>query len=545
MDFRRRLAQLDLVATLLAVVLVELVLNRLAVPVLRPPGNQLPPGWHQSLDRFGLFVFYLASVLAVGTMAWKTWEVLVSRPLLRGLTRVVALGVSAALLALATTGVVHHATARLTVQLESALASLIVLVALGLATRPADYRAKVGLLFLMAPFLVHFYGTAAMRYSMHDGARWASIPDRVRELGNWSLAACAIASPFCFGPRPWISAIARPGLMAIAAFVGTIGAVVLRKHYEVGMEIASRGLGIDLGPGAPMSTVALNIVALVAITWTLAATLTSRSVARRQIGLGLALIVGAGYAFAWPLSLLAAATAVLTIADASTRVGDEEREGTAGSAFHLPPIPEQAWEQYLSTLASALHAQQEKVEEESLLRGDWNLVPYLVRIKRHAQSVRSIEVTVGESALGSAEPAWVLSARPDGILAIGSHPPPPEIHAPVVHTGDVAFDRRFRIKDAGGHTQRILDEGQRARATAVLDGWLALWPEKCLRYSVFPGRGAPLDHPIPLTELAFHHEVDPSMTDKLVSVLGLLCEIAERGDVARKPSPTSPDDVPV
>ena len=45
----------------------------------------------------------------------------------------------------------------------------------------------------------------------------------------------------------------------------------------------------------------------------------------------------------------------------------------------------------------------------------------------------------------------------------------------MVRTGDPAFDRRFKLHDRSGVTARLFDEGLRARAAAVLDGWVALW----------------------------------------------------------------------
>src|SRR4030095_17051911 len=71
MRFRKWVAQLDLVALLLFMVVIELVLNRLAVPVLRPAGQKAPPEWHRNLDLVGLFLFHLATALALGVTVFK------------------------------------------------------------------------------------------------------------------------------------------------------------------------------------------------------------------------------------------------------------------------------------------------------------------------------------------------------------------------------------------------------------------------------------------------------------------------------------------
>ena len=73
---------------------------------------------------------------------------------------------------------------------------------------------------------------------------------------------------------------------------------------------------------------------------------------------------------------------------------------------------------------------------------------------------------------------------------------------------------------------KVFDEGLRARAIATLDGWLAYWEPEGLRYRVYPGRGAPLDHPIPLSDLALGR---PASAERLVAVFELLVEIAARG----------------
>src|SRR5688572_8232093 len=49
---RGRIAELDLFAILLLVVMMEVVLNRLAVSVLRPAVGKPLPDWHKHLDHF-------------------------------------------------------------------------------------------------------------------------------------------------------------------------------------------------------------------------------------------------------------------------------------------------------------------------------------------------------------------------------------------------------------------------------------------------------------------------------------------------------------
>ncbi len=62
-----------------------------------------------------------------------------------------------------------------------------------------------------------------------------------------------------------------------------------------------------------------------------------------------------------------------------------------------------------------------------------------------------------------------------------------------------------------------------------------------MRYRVYPGRGAPLDHPLPLSDLALGRA---TTADRLVAVIELLVEIAARGVVAQAAAPSSLDDLP-
>ena len=156
-------------------------------------------------------------------------------------------------------------------------------------------------------------------------------------------------------------------------------------------------------------------------------------------------------------------------------------------------------------------------------------VPIRLLVERMNGSVRLVEIVCGSGPRGvGSPPAWTLEARPERRLAVPVHPPPPDTAAPVARTGDVAFDRRFRMRDAGGHADRLLDEGQRARATALLDGWLAYWPGEALVYRVVPGHGAPLDNPIPISDLAFRGAIWDGAVDRLVTVLELLMQLAGR-----------------
>ncbi len=167
-----------------------------------------------------------------------------------------------------------------------------------------DAAAKVGLLLLAAPLLVHFYRDAGVRWVLGDEALVSGLPERIAASGQWSMVLAALLSPYCFAPRPFMDSAGRLAPLVIGAFVGVTGAFVMRQSAEVGVKIASEGLGVDLGSGPPASQIALYLIALGSITWTLVACFIAPSAARRRIGVGLGLVVAAGYAFDWPLQYL-------------------------------------------------------------------------------------------------------------------------------------------------------------------------------------------------------------------------------------------------
>ncbi len=552
--FQRFVAHIDLFAVLLFVVMLEIVLNRLAVPVLRPPIGKPLPGWHKHLDQIGLFLLHLSTALALGVTLLRTVELAVDRELFAGPTGTALALLGAMFAALAAWSAFFGAGgsgADLGFRLETAFVAFFLGLTVATAIRPgADPFVRMGMVILVAPFLLHYYGTFKLWTMSGDAAKISNLPDHIRDLGQRSIALAALLMPLCFAPQPLKRALLRPTPLVLAGFVGTLAAVTLQKHFEVGEKIASLGLGVQLGPGIPTERMLLYVTAVAAVVWVVTSTLTAESHARRTIGVGYALIVAAGYSFDWPVRYLCAAAGALAIATAAVLVGAEERgeQGEAGgepsSKFNAPPIPTETWSRYLDLLRVALalddvpRVRTEGGVEETYVSGRRRDLAYGLRVLRAPQGIRSIEVTFGGAGggtgggtggEGATEPAWTLFARPDrdGLNVVGVHPAPPPSRGLTVKTGDEAFDRRFRLQDGGAITAKLLDDGLRARASAALDGWIAVWPGESLHYKVCPGRGAPLDHPIPVTELAFRGAT-PAALDRLVAVLDLLAELAER-----------------
>jgi len=387
------------------------------------------------------------------------------------------------------------------------------------------------------------------------------MADRVDSYGQWSLVLAALMSPYCFAPRPFSEAAGKLAPLAIGTFVGLVGALVMRQSYEVGYLLAKRGLGIDLGAGAPTSQIALYLIALGSITWTFTACVMSPAPGRRRIGIGLGLVVASGYAFAWPLQYVVGLVGFLTISDGAREVADQERAARRfdRARFRAPPIRSDAWQSYISGVVGALrargyHASTVSVEDREdappepavLTEGEPRPVepaaglsrthvllleaapcPVRLLIERHEGSIRVLEIVCGRDPRDLGDPGWTLEAKSERRFAGGQHPSPPAIRAPQHRTGDTEFDRRFKLRDAGDHTARLFDDGLRARAIALFDGWMAYWPGASLVYQLCPGQGAPLDSPIPITQLAFGGG-GPATADRMVTTLELIAAIATR-----------------
>jgi hypothetical protein len=532
---RRLLDRLDdslLVHLLLAFVVLELAIFRLAVPTLLPPGSQKPPLWHQGLTWVGLYLFYFATVLAIAVLIRS---LLIQRgDAHRAIVRHALRAVGAALLAAALYAQLRDGE-RPTFLLDATFTLAIAVLVIAQLWSRGDLGARVGLVLLATPLLIHFYGPLGSRLTEEIG-----LAEKVHIFGQWSMVFAALATPYCFAPRPFTLSVTRIPPLVLAMFVAVIGAIVVNRSYEVGMELASKGLGVDLGPASPTSMLALYIMALAAVTWTLVSCLSAEAPARRLIGAGLGLVLFAGYAFVWPLQYLLGFAGLLVISGASRRVQREEREpetihgGASPSAAVAPPIDEETWRRYVEALAAALRSrieadgggEEEAAVSTATVGGDGQLQrthvvwrgrggPMRLTVSRAGGAVREIVLLAGAEPAAGETPSWTLHTRPSGYRAAGEG------------DGD-DFDRRFHTRgdDAGA---ALLDGDLREEAVALIDGWIGYWPGRALRFRVSPGAGAPIDHPIPITELAVRGAGAPPRIDAMLRLIELIEAIAVRG----------------
>ena len=509
---RFRLLRVDdamLVHLLLVFVVLELAIFRLAVPALLPPGDQMPPRWHQGLAWLGLFLFYFATAYAIAVTCRELYSQLRRRELYHKWFRYTLVAVGASLVIAALVSLLWSSTETTTFALDAVFTLAIAVVVIAQITSRGDLGARIGLVLLATPLIIHFYAPFALRFISGDDI---ALPEKVQIFGQWSLVFAALATPYCFAPRPFSLSASRIPPLVVAMFIAVVSSVIVRRSYEVGMELASRGLGVDLGPGAPTSMLALYIMALAAVTWTLVSCLSAESGARRLVGTGLGLVLLGGYAFSWPLQYLVGFVGLVVIGGAAARVRAEESDA---SKVKSQPIDSDTWQGYINALVAALRERlgdSGPAPSTATVRGERELlrthvvwhrdgVPYRLTVVRYEGRVQHLDIVGGTDIAIQDAPILTLHARraPDSMHA---HPGPPSGAGRPTKTNDAAFDQRFRLRDRGSVFDELFDDALRARSVTLLDGWLAYWQDRALQYRVLPGVGAPLDHPIPISELA-------------------------------------------
>jgi len=538
---------------LLMAAVCEFSLYRLIAPALKPPTDI--PLWHALLEGLGLFLSYFAALLAAVLIVRMLWRMVVlERPYHAGFRWALcgAAGLSATLAAYSMFADANAFTSTW-LRICLAITVVVLLLALMVGIKFLDYSPRavwgvcmmtIPLLLTLAPFMMLVVGPPETRYS--------DFEPRMNEAAFAYLVMAGIAMPLCFAPRPILRSLTQTGPLTISLVISLMGALILRQHYEVGWRLAERGIALDMGPGLPANWIALAVVALGAVAWTLASCYMAPTEARGEIGIGISLIIMGGLIVGggFPARYLLTLAGLLVLADASTRVREQEehlREPRAG-LLQGPPIAADAWQAYIRTLLAKLRGApgaddgDEANGSAVTVGGEEEIrTTHVVTVRRGVQmrlcvelrsgSIMSIDLLCGDvprvvTKLG--EPAWTLYARPERMLGLKAHPEPPTSGESTHKTGDDPFDRRFIVRGAAATTDQLLDDELRSRTTALIDGWIAYWPGRGLLYRVYPGRGAPLDHPIPITELAFRGEDAEPSVDRMLTVIDLLAEISAR-----------------
>jgi len=516
------------VHVLLLVALLEVAINRIAVPMLRPTGEP-PPWWHTYLDYAGLFVFYFAGTLAVLVLGARCWDAIGARISGRGLVATVLVAITTAL---AAAPLVIDMPAALSLTLELAFATSVIAIVVSTLGKRADLGVQIGLAVLALPLLLHTAGVLGAKFVWPDNT-FDGPGVTLAHAGVIALCLAALATPYCFAPRPFARAVIRATPVLIAMAVAGAGALLARASYAALAKVAMLAIGVELTPSQPDPRLAVYLLAISTLAWTLASCALATSASRRAVGLGIALIVLGGYAFKWPHHYLLPLVGLLTIAGAVRSVRDEELAALP-IASETPPVGDAAWSAYIALVTQALrrvlgdvHSLTTRGEgglATTTIVGEAHGLPVRARIERIDGSVLALDVVLGrevDEVRGATLTVWAIPPRALGINPAG----PPA--APQFKTGDGPFDERFKTRGSALAFRALFDEALRARTIATIDGWIAYWERDGLRYRVYPGRGAPLDHPMPLSDLALGRA--SATPERLVAVVELLVELASRG----------------
>lgn len=524
--------------------MLEVVVERIVVPLTRPKLGA-PPSWDVALNYAGLFLHYFVATLAIAMLVSHALGALTEREGRSARDHIAQLAtVLAAVLAATPLVVARHEL--LIVAIASAFALAVIALIVATFGRERDVGVQLGVVAVGLPLLIHTVNVLGARYLWPETAYDGKIV-AVERAGVMGLCFAALISPYIFAPRPFARAVTRPAPVVCAMVVAAAGAIAARLWYPQMSKIATLALGVSLDQDQADPRLAIYLLAFATLTWTLVSCLLASADARRRIGSGIALVVLGGYAFEWPHHYLLPLLGLWTIAEGARTVRDEELAGLPITSI-APAVQDGAWAAYIAAAKLALerligevHTVTSRGEgglTTTQLVGERDGLPVRIRIERLEGSVFAIDVVVGreiDEVRGATWSLWAITSR---TLGINPHGPPA---APQFKSGDPAFDARFRSRGSVRSFHHMIEAPLRARVAASLDGWLAYWEREGLRYRVYPGRGAQLDHPLPLSDLATGR---PATADRLTSVIELLVEIAARGVEPQPGAPSSLDDLP-
>lgn len=555
----RRYSGLTAIHILLVVALLEVAVNRVVVEMLRPVEGEEPATWYTLLDYAGLFLFYFAGALAALVILARCVSVLSpGRPpspeasertdawvgaaaSLRERIAYGALGVAALV---ASIPLVVAVPAWMTFLIELAFAAAVLATVASVLGSDRDLGVRFGLPILAVPLLLHTYLFLLEKLEYPDGVFYAAgAPGEGYRLGAMvAISLAALATPYCFAPRPFARAVTKPIPIVIAMAFAALGAVISNVKYPQLVQVADLAFGVFLDrDGGRDTKLALYLLAVATLMWTLSACATAETSGRRQIGMGIALVLLGGYDFEWPQHFLLPLLGLSLIADAARRVREQELDAMPYVA-DAPPVSDATWRTFVGTATQGLRRVLDEVHSltsrgeggltSTLVVGTGRGLPVRTRIERIEGCVVALDVVIGrenDELRGSSVTVWAMPER-----GLGSNPAGPPA-APLFKSGDAAFDEKFRLRGSEAAFSALFDEAARARALPALDGWLAYWQGEGLRYRVYPGRGAPLDHPLPLSDLALGRL--PQNAERLVAVIELLVEVAAR---VLPPAPAQP-----
>jgi hypothetical protein len=453
-----RLTRFPVIALLAAVAFVELVLNRVIGRLIHLDYLQPRSGLTRAIDDVGLFFYMLTAVLAVLLLSSAIIRLAVGGDAFRPGARVSIPLIGTVFDVLAMLAILvqpRPLPPALHFHLQLSFFFLGLLLVLSVLATPSASRIKLGVVLILAMIGVKVIPVLLIR----TGALPPTTVWRGETVGLLALALGGVGALLL---APWHTRGAR--LASVLTWIVVAGAaVVMRRDWDTAARVAAYGFGVDL-PIAPLG----QLVCLGALAAGLysALRLVLQKGTQRLRGFGLVLIGLAGLQLDGPGQLALAALGLFCLAASTVRV-----DGT--------PLSREAFDVLLRRAAAVLGATAVTVtgeagDETARVHSPGNVTPAVaVALKRRQGVVSDIEVTVGEPP--PRDPPFTLQRR--GERGLGAHP-----DGARVETEDRAFDGAFEIWDKRGAGAGLLDEATRKQFAAEVHGWLAVWPQRGVRY---------------------------------------------------------------
>jgi hypothetical protein len=516
------IARLPLTPLLVLSAIVELGFNRIGTHLLGPgaPKDAL----HRIVDVGGLFAFYLTGLLALAVFTWGAVTLIRDRNLLKIPDRMTFTFLAALFLPLAMMGLFFTLPKSVAPHLNTSFGLLLLAMTIGFLRRAAPLRAKLGVVYLCAPMLLHCYWLLTQQVpSLAPSGGYGELPIQLFETGEHLMVVGAFASFLFFAPFPRRSSLLSPLPLSFAAFATAAVAMFLRYRYPDAAMAAYHGLGINIPP--PAMQVLMHLAALFFFVFTVGV-LVGRGGSERATGIGLSMVGLSGFQLQLPYQLLLTLSGMLEIMRSSMEIQPSTVEVP-------PPPPPESWKAYLQRLAAACSRPptageavvlQSEGRQIGHVRGTRDGLPFTLRLLYDRDGLTRFEAAVGHPPKDAAPLSLrrTRGSRAGRVADIGT--------APRVRLDDKQLDRQFAVRDSTGQVAALLGDAEtQAHVQTLIHGWLGMWPQEGVHYLTHPG---PDGWPVPLAELAFSPEM--AATEEIEALLALLSAFALRLKVPRQ-----------
>jgi len=517
-------SRIPLVLILTLSATLELLLNRIGVHLVSRPSlkSSLDAA---VIDLGGLFFLYLTGTLALCVFTWAVVILIRDRSLLRVTDRIAFTVLAALFLPLATMKLFFELPEPVVPYLNIGFGVLLVALVWGFMRRPAHLRARLGVLYLSAPILLHVVWLASQQLPGLVSSDHSEVFLRIYESAEHLVVVGAFAAFLFFAPFPRLSNLFEPIPVALAGLLTTGVALLAKYQYIETAQAAYNGLRINLP--TPSAHGVMHLAALFFLTLTIG-TLLRRAGPSRATGLGLALIGISGFHLQESYQLLLTLIGMMQVIRASREAAAPAAQAAADArpAFALSS---EHWTAYLNRLADICSRPAGSGEAVQLqndgrqiayVRGHRGGLPFSLRMLHDAGGIQRFEALVGSV---PKDPAQLSLTRRRGLR--GQKVSERGVGAKVKLDSD--FERMFVIQDNTDRAPGLLgDAVLRGEIERLVHGWLGFWPGEGVRYLARPGADG---WPLPLAEVAFSPE--DASTEEIEDLLSLLDGLARRTDV--------------